>query len=374
MIHVEIIKPQAAALKPFIQLPFDIYKNDPNWVPPLRSDLVRCLIGKSNDFFQSGIQRIFLAYNNDQPVARVLAGIDMNKARHPEGAAGFISLFESYDNYDYASAVLDSAVKFMQEHGAASVIGPIAPRYDLLNRGLLVEGFDGPPVLENAYNAPYLPEFLQRYGFEKWRDYLAYEIKTSQIPVDRIQPMASKISQRFGFRIEHVDFTKSNLIRISQDMSSIICEATPEDAGVYLPTPEDLLQLFRRIKPWLRNEIAVIAYAGQRPIGCVVGFLDSSPSMQKTDGRRLPHNWLRRLIKTMGTKSSRCPIQYVIPEYQNRAVNAVLLAEAVEGAKKLGIETIEGSLVDETNMVSINNTQTAGGKLYRRYRVYQKNL
>lgn len=370
MIHVQIIKPTKRTLKPFIQLPFDIYKKDKNWVPPLRRDLVKTLTGKRNLFFQRGIQRFFLAYDDNTPVARVLAGIDLRKAGGMGEKTGYISLFESYENYEYAQAVLDAAMAFLREHNVSQVFGPFAPRYDLLNRGMLVEGFDGPPVMQNAYNSPALPQILEKYGFLKWRDYLAYDIPTDNIPLSRIEPMEARIRQRFGFRVEQLNFNRPNLIRAAQDLSSVICEATPEAPGEYLPTPEDLLELFKRIKPWLRNQTSLIAFAGNRPIGAVVGFLDASPALKGGSGRRTPLFWLKSLLGFPGTSSARCPIQYVIPEYQNKAVNAVLLLEAIKGAKQLGITSIEGSLVDETHVVSINNTQSVGGKRYRRYRVY----
>ncbi|NLX82952.1 MAG: hypothetical protein GXZ04_03950 [Clostridiales bacterium] len=374
MIHVEIIQPTKKGLRPFIQLPFDIYQHDKNWAPPNRKDLLRTLTGKDNEFFSRGIQRYFLAYDDETPVARVLAGIDLRMSTRVGETVGFICLFESFENYEYAQAVLDAAIRFLREHGVKQVYGPVAPRYDLLNRGVLVDGFDRPPVLQNAYNTPAIPQILEKYGFQKWRDYLAYDIPVDTIPIDRILSMANRIRNRFGFRVEHVNFKRSNLIRVAQDIAAVISEATPDEPGSYMPTPEDLLQLFKRIKPWLRNESAMMAYAGNKPIGVVIGFLDSSPSVIGTDGRNTPWNWLRRVIKTPRTKTARCPAQYVIPEYQNKAVNTVLLAEAVKGAKSLGITRIEGSLVDETHIVSINNTQSAGGKLYRRYRVYQLSL
>ena len=371
MIHVEIVKPNRKDIKPFIQLPFDIYKADKNWAPPSRFALTEALVGKNNEFLSRGIQRMFLAYDNETPVARVLAGVDLRNMVRQGEPSGFISLFETFENYEYARAVLDAAVRFIKEHGAKQIYGPLAPQYDLLNRGVLVDGFDGPPVLENAYNTPAVPQILEKYGFVKWRDYLAYDIQTDKIPLDRILPMSQRIRDRIGFRVETNDFSKRNLIRVAQDLSTVISEATPEESNSYLPTTEDLLQLFKRIKPWLKNESAVMAYAGRRPIGAVGGFLDSSPSMLGTDGRRNPLNWLRRLVKSRQTRSARCPIQYVVPEYQNKSVNTVLPAEAVKGAKKLRIQRIEGSLVDETNVVSVNNTLSAGGKLYRRYRVYR---
>ncbi|HSK68013.1 MAG TPA: hypothetical protein VLA21_01995, partial [Candidatus Limnocylindria bacterium] len=101
MIHVEILKPEPGALRPFIQLPFDIYKQDPHWAPPDRRDLLRDLMGVDNDFFAHGIQRFFLAYDDVTPVARVLAGIDLRMSARVGLQTGYISLFESYENYEY---------------------------------------------------------------------------------------------------------------------------------------------------------------------------------------------------------------------------------------------------------------------------------
>ncbi|HSK69030.1 MAG TPA: hypothetical protein VLA21_07180, partial [Candidatus Limnocylindria bacterium] len=308
------------------------------------------------------------------PVARVLAGIDLRMSARVGMQTGYISLFESYENYEYAHAVLDAAMRFLREHGVTQVIGPVAPRYDLLNRGLLADGFDGPPVLGNAYNTPALPQMLEKFGFTKWRDYFAYDIDIDKLPAERVLPMANRIRERFGFRVQHIDFSRGNFIRAAQDMASVISEATPDEPGAYMPTPEDILHMLRSIRPYLRDEAAVMAYAGQRPIGCVAGFLDSTPAVRGTDGRRTPLNWLRRYLRIPNIRTSRCPIQYVVPEYQNMAVNTVLLAEAAAGAKRLGIRKVEGSLVDETNILSVNNTKSAGGRLYRTYRVYRMAL
>ncbi len=374
MIHVDIVKPNVKGLKPFVQLPFDIYKNDPNWVPPLRRDLLRSLAGQDNEFFAQGIQRFFLCYDNEKPVARVLAGIALRQHGPSGGALGYISLFDSYDNDEYARTVLDAAMGFLRDHGVIEVVGPLPPRFDMLSAGMLVQGFDGPPVLENPYNQPYLPHMLEKYGFVKSKDLLAYDIPIDEIPVERIMAMGDRIRKRFGVVIKHVDFAKGNLARVAQDISTVICEATPEEAGALLPTPDDLLKLFKRIRPYLRREMAVVAYAGSRPIGCVIGFLDSSPARIGSDGRRTPWNWLKRIIKTGGITTSRCPMQYVVPEYQNMAVNALMLAEAVKGAKQLRIRSVEGSPVDEAHQVSINNTLLAGGRHYRTYRIFKMPL
>ncbi len=151
----------------------------------------------------------------------------------------------------------------------------------------------------------------------------------------------------------------------------VIAEATPEETGQYLPTTEDIMELLRRIKPVFRSNLAVIAYAGTRPIGVLLGLLDYNRVMHVRKGRTNPLSWLRGLFEVPRIDTARCPVQCVVPEYQNKAVNAVLYYRAVQGARKLGIKMIEGSTVDETHVASINNTLMAGGKLYRVYRRYQ---
>ena len=374
MIHVDIIKPTAALLAPFVQLPFDIYKGDNNWVAPQRRELTRLLTDRSNELFSQGVQRFFLAYDNDKPVARVLAGIDTRRNAQIGEAQGYFSLFETYESMDYARAVLDAATAFLQEHGVTRVLGPVAPTYDMLNRGLLVEGFDGPPVLYNPYNPPYYAQYLEEYGFTKERDYLAYFIRIEEAAIDRIAPIVDRAQKRFGFTVMPIDLNKQNLTRLARDIATVISDAMPEEQGAYLPTPEDIAILLRRVRPFFRSEIAWMAYAGRRPIGLLMGLLDYNRVLQKMRGAKTPWGWLLGKLLINRIDTVRCPMQYVVPEYQNKAVNAVLVYHAVLGAKKLGIRYIEGSTVDETHSASINNALITGGELYRVYRNYQKYL
>ncbi len=374
MIHVDIVKPTAALLAPFIQLPFDLYRNDPNWVAPMRGELTRLLTNRDNELFSQGVQRFFLAYEDDKPVARVLAGIDTRRNAQVGEAQGYFSLFETYENMDYARAVLDAATAFLKEHGVTRLMGPVAPSYDMLNRGLLVEGFDGPPVLYNPYNPPYYADYLTAYGFTKERDYLAYLIRTDEAAIDRIEPIAERAQKRFGFRVRPIDLNKQNLTRLARDIATVISDAMPEEPGAYLPTPEDIATLLNRVRPFFRSEIAWMAYAGNRPIGLVIGLLDYNRVLKRLRGSNTPWGWLMGRLALDRIDTVRCPMQYVVPEFQNKAVNAVLVYHAVLGAKQLGIRNIEGSTVDETHSVSINNSLITGGEQYRVYRNYQKTL
>ncbi|MHC1786012.1 MAG: hypothetical protein AB9880_02965 [Christensenellales bacterium] len=374
MIHVDIAKPTPGGIQAFIRMPEAVYREDPNWVAPIRRQLIKQLTGKDNELFSQGIQRFFVCYDDQRPVARVLAGIDMRRNAHIKENQGYFSLFESLDNASYARAVLDAAAAFLREHGVTRLIGPVAPYYTDLDRGLLVQGFDGPPVLFNPYNPPYYQKLLEDYGFRKERDFLAYMIETDDAPIQRFAPLSGRVQQRFGFKARNIDLNRENIARVAQDIATVIAEATPEEPGQYLPTTDDIIALLRRIKPIFRKNLAVIAYAGSRPIGVLIGLLDYNRVLRRRRGRSDPLSWLLAALETPRIDTARCPMQYVVPEYQNKAVNAVLLNRAIEGARKLRIRHIEGSTVDETHSASVNNTLMAGGKLYRVYRQYQLTL
>ena len=134
------------------------------------------------------------------------------------------------------------------------------------------------------------------------------------------------------------------------------------------------MAFLQKVKSVFRPELAVIAYAGTRPIGIMIGIPDYNRVLRASGGRRDPVSWLLGRLVVAHIDTARCPMQYVVPEYQNKAVNAAMYYHAAQGAKRIGVRQIEGSTVDETHIASINNTLLAGGKQYRVYRRYQKAL
>lgn len=374
MLRVEVVKQTHTALKPFVELPFSIYKGDPNWVPPMVHDQYLALMGKRNKLFEYGKQRFFVAYDDDKPVARVLAGVDEFANERTGRKEGYISLFESYPNIDYAKAVLDAAAGALREWGMDTVTGPVAPTYDMFNRGLLVQGFDGPPVLYNPYNPPAYAEYLTKCGYQKRKDYFAYFMSMADFNTARFEPIVQRVQKRFGFRVEHICFTASNKRKLAADIVRVITQCAPDTVDAQMPTVDDMFEEMKVFKAFYRPETSIMAYAGDRPIGLALFFPDYNQIIKRIGGRMFPFGVLQYIIGRSKIDGVRCNMQYVIPEYQNHAVNAVMFYEAFTAARSLGIKWVEGSTVDETNAVSINNTVKAGGKLYRTYRQYEMKL
>lgn len=371
MIHVEVMEKTAKGLQAFIRLPFDLYKNDANWVPPVKKHLSDLLLGRGNEWLGAAECGFYVAYHGEKTIARVMAGFDASLDNALGAGVGFISLFEA-QNADGARAVLDAAAAFLKGKGAKKAVGPLFPAYSVLNRGLLLEGFDGPPVLENAYNPKEYAEYFAANGFEKARDYLAFDIAIKDVELEKLSALAERARQRFGFQIKNIGMQEAGL-HLARDIATVMGRALNAE-GEVPPTEEDILALFNALKPVYRGELCVMAYAGGRPIGVVLSFPDNSAYLKTLRGTETPLRRLAALMQRGKEKVLRCPMQAVVPEYQSKAVNLAMICRAMAAAKQMGFERIEGSLVAEDHPSAVNNTRLVGGKIYRRYRVYKKNL
>ncbi|MBQ9263312.1 MAG: hypothetical protein IJ189_03770 [Clostridia bacterium] len=368
MIRVEILEQNPASLKPFVMLPFALYKDDTNWVPPLIGKQLKALCEKQND-----PRRFFLVYDGNRPVARVMAGINERLNERLGRKWGYISLFECQQRPDYARAALDAACAYLKEEGMDTVVGPASTGVSDFSRGLLCQGYDGTPALFNPYNPPYYNEYFEKCGFTKHRDFLAYFMRMNEFD-PAIEETVHRAKQRFGFRVEHVILTPENEERAIQNMARIIREAFPPEWEMNMPTFGEVVAAVKELKRYYKPEMTVMAFAGNRPIGLVAAFPDYNQVLKRMKGHVLPVGWLKYWLGKGSIQGARCSMQFVVPEYQFRGVNLAMFYEAYMGAKQLGIQWVEGSVVDETSVSSIANTEKMASHLYRVYREYERKL
>lgn len=373
MLRVEELAPTRKNLRKFIRLPFEIYKDDPNWVPPLILDQMNTLQGKHNMLFENGIHKFFVAYDGDRMVARALAGIDYKLIERMGIQEGYISLFESYDNQEYANAVLDAAATYLRGEGMEVVIGPNPATFDDFNKGMLVHGFDGPPVLFNAYNQPYNVRLFENYGFVKHCDHFAYELTKDLFLVDRYAELVEMAEQRYGFTTRRVDL-KTDLKQQIQDIAQCVAEAFPSEWNLMPPTYEDIYHEFFQLKAFINTDFVWMAYAGERPVGLLVALPDYNELIKKTGGRLNPWGLWVLLTQRRKIGMLRAVMQFVVPEYQNKAVNGVLFYRLYCEAMRYGIHRLEASTIDENNTQSNLSMEKAGARLYRTYRQYKYSL
>ena len=373
MIHVKTLEKTQKGIRDFLDLPYQLYKNDKNWVPPLYGAMSRFLLGENNSLL-CGEHQFFMAYDGEKPVARILAGVDERLNKRLSVKRGYISLFESQENIDYARAVLDAALAYLKELGMETVVGPNAPGFNDFSKGLLWEGYDGAPVIFNPYNPPFYHDFFLAYGFQKHRDHYAYWMHIEDFPVAEYQKLSAIAQNRFQFRVENIDPNKMDHEQLASQIAQVIGQAFPTELEMAPPTTEDIVSEIKNLCQYAESGLIVMAYAGSKPIGVTTVFPDLNTLLKVNRGRLFPFGWLTMLLGRKSVKVARCSMLFVSPEYQNKAVGVAMAVAACERAQELGIKSIEASTIDEENTQSILSVERMGAKRYRVYRQYEKTL
>ncbi len=405
----------AKDLKAFILLPWRLYRGDPNWVPPLISDMKATLTGSGNANFNAGPHALALARRTADGTAdgvgesarepasavgnirkdaaasgrtrreiagrtrreiagRIVVGLNDELSRAKGLRTGYVCLFESVSDYEVARALFDWAAAWLRVRGAVRVKGPISPTNGDDYRGLLVMGFDGRPVLMDSYNPPYYQEFFERYGFSKDIDLFAYRYREESMS-DRYEKVASYAMRRYGFRVDSLDLKQ--LDRDIRDIKSVLDRAMPgEWEDMTPPTLRDLQAMARRLKPLADPDLCPIARvaATNEPIGFVVSLPDYNQVLAGLNGRLSPLGLLRFFRYRRRIDGVRLFVLFVVPEWRKKGVTGAIFLHALREARRKGYKWGEGSTIGETNLPMRRDAERAGGEHYRTYRIYRKDL
>jgi len=194
--------------KDFIMLPFELYKNDPHWVPPLISEMKRIINGSGSLLFQSGPYALFNAYENGKVVGRIAVGIDEKMNRLRNKTEGYITLFESINSKEVAFSLLDTAQNWLKERNMTKMVGPVSPTNGDDYRGMLVENFEDPPVIYTTYNPPYYVDFFKEYGFEPEHTFVAFKYDLKRLPLDESIRVIEYAKKRYNFYTRKADYSK----------------------------------------------------------------------------------------------------------------------------------------------------------------------
>lgn len=190
----------------FINFAWEIYQDDSNWVAPLKSDLLKLFLGSDiSKKLNCGPHTFFMVFENGKPLARALVGINEKRNLKKSINNGYFSCFETVNSTKAVKCLMDHAVNWLEKQSINRLIGPLYPNDDVDNRGLLIEGFDSPPVLMTSYNPTYYRQLLEKYGFKKDADFFAYycdDFDMARARVDKITDFAMK---KYHFRIDRID-------------------------------------------------------------------------------------------------------------------------------------------------------------------------
>lgn len=372
MYEAKVLSKKSKQLKRFIKLEFKMYKGDHFWVAPLKGDTKNMLKGKQNPLFDNGDQEFFMVYKDKKPVGRVLVGIDeeLNRARGTK--QGYFSMFECINDSKACKVLLDASCRWLEEKGMDSVIGPLSPSNGDDRKGFIIKG-EGMPVLLNSYTKKYYPKLIEKYGFTKNDDHLAYIINPRDFDIKRHKRVVEYAKKKYGYRIDKLNI--KDVVGESKDIKRILDNSVPDNWD-YLSTPtlEAVIQEFKTLMQFYDGHYTYIARKGDIPIGFMVALPDYNQVLKRMKGKIFPIGWAKFLYFKGKITGVRAMVQMVDNDYHKIGVNHAMYYEAYKDWQKTGIDYVEASCVDEGNLSSRIGTENAGGKHYRTYRTYRYNL
>jgi hypothetical protein len=295
----EIDPKDKKALKQFVLLEWEIYKGDPNWVPPLIDEDIKRLSPKLNPVFKHQEAKYFMAFKDGKPVGRMDAHYDWKYNEIHDENAGFFGFFECINDKEVAHKLFDAAIEWLKSKGVETVYGPMNFNTNDDECGLLIQGFDLPPVVGMSYNPPYYIELIESYGFQKAKDLVAYIINIDDEFINfvgklesRLKPLSQK-AQEYGFTIRNVNLKKlDEEVKIIFDIYN---DAWEQNWGSLAFEEEEIKHLADSLKQIVIPELAKIVEYNGVPAAFGLISPDINQVLKKLNGRLFPFGFIKFL-------------------------------------------------------------------------------
>lgn len=365
-------------LEEFIRFPFKLYRGDPNWVPALLSERRKFLSPDHNPFFEHAEAALWMARRNGQVVGTISSHVDqLHNQVHGE-QVGMFGFFETVKDYTVAEALLSTARDWVSERGLTVLRGPLSFSQNH-ECGLLINGFDGPPVVMMTYNPPYYVDFIEHFGLVKAMDLYAYvgdlaqfEGDVSRLPAKLLR-VTEKMKHRSGIVTRPANMREFD--REIERAEHVYNQAWEKNWGFVPMTEAEIQQLAADLRPVIDPKLAIIAEIDGEPVGVSIALPDFNQVLKHLNGRLFPFGWLKALWYARKITTVRLIVLGVVQEHRGRGIESLLILETLKAAVVSGYRAIEMSWIlennDQMNRVVINAGQPYGAHVYRTYRIYQ---
>jgi GNAT superfamily N-acetyltransferase len=360
-------------LRSFIMFPFELYRSDKYWVPPLIGERFKHFDPHHNPFYEHAEVKLFRALRDGKTVGTIAAIDDQLHPQVWNEPVGFFGEFEVVENYDVAARLFTAAKEWLASRGRGVMRGPMNLNINE-ECGLLIEGFDGCPVIMMTYNPPYYRTFLERYGFVKAKDLYAYKAEITgddshvvKLP-ERVIHGAEIARERYHVEMRHLD-----LDRLDEEVELIKPvhrAAWSKNWGALPMSDAEFTHLANNLKQVVDPELTYVAFIDGKPVGCFVALPDFNQVAYHLNGRLFPIGWLKFLWYKSKIDGLRVLIMGVLEEHRLKGIEALFYQEACRVALPKGYKWGEMSWILEDNYNVIRGIEMMGGKVYRKYRLF----
>jgi GNAT superfamily N-acetyltransferase len=358
----------------FLKVSYRIYDGDSNWVAPLLMDLKK-VFTDANPLFDHAVMQLWVATRNGQDIGRIAGVIDHNHNQVTKTPAAFFGFFESVDDAAVSRRLFETVFDWTRQAGLQRILGPMNPTTND-ECGLLIDAFDSPPVIMMTYNPRYYVTQVEAAGFRKAKDLLAFYMDLDKIPMDRLRRIATKIKQRnpqLVFRPVRRKTLQADLTKIKE-----VYNAAWEDNWGFVPmTDAEVDFMAARLNPLLMEGLVWLAEAGTEAVGFLLAMPDYNIALQPLRGRLLTPKLLgflpylfrwkcppRTRVITLGVKDA----------YRGKGLESAMLIEGLDFGISVGVRESEASWILEDNVMMCRLLETIGGRVYKTYRLYERQV
>lgn len=372
-ISLEVVT-QRKQLRQFLALPHRIYASDPAWIAPL-GFMKREQLSPANHFFEHARWRAWIAYRQGVPVGRITAQIDEMHLQQHADAVGYFGLLEADDDRDIFAALFGAAEDWLRSEGMRQVRGPFNLHVNE-EVGLLVDGFSTPPYVLMGHARPWYGAAAEAQGYQPAKDLLAYQIR----PDFEAPRVMERLAARVSGKVELRPVRRKHLLEDAAIMRDIFNDAWQKNWG-FVPLAEadwaETVQTLTKLMP--ADYIQIAEYEGE-PVAFIVALPNLNEAARDLNGRLLPFGWAKLLwrLKVRHPQTARVPLMGVRQSFQHSRLGPTLAFMVIDAVRKAlhsrGVKEVEMGWILEDNDGMRNIIETIGGKAYKRYRIYQKEL
>ncbi|HEY7809276.1 MAG TPA: N-acetyltransferase [Allosphingosinicella sp.] len=367
----------AADRKTFVDLAFTLNKNDPNWVPPLKTEVHGLIDPRTNPWFEHAEAKLFLAERDGAPVGRISAQVDELVQQHMGPGTGQWGMLEAADE-EVARALLHRAESWLRGRDMTRSIGPFSLSiWD--EPGLLVKGHDHPPTVMMGHNNPAYEGWVERHGYAGIHDLFTYDVDVTKPFPPIVGRIVSSGEKNPRIRIRKVD--KSKFEEEARLLLGILNDAWSDNWG-YIPlTESEIAYAGKKLKPIVFEDLIRVAEVDGEPVAFMMTLPDLNEFTMDLNGRLFPFGWAKLLwrLRVPRSKAMRVPLMGVVKRlHATRMASqlAFMLVEFIrrEARIRYGTQRGEFGWILESNGPMVSMAEAIGAKINKVYRIYEKAL
>ncbi len=357
-------------LKSFIMLPFELYKNEPNWVPPLIMDQKNFFNPKKNPYYQHSEVKLFLAEKDGKVVGRISAQSNTQHNKEHNENIGFFGFFECIDEQETANALFEAAYEWNRYRGFTSMRGPL--NFSVNQEcGLLVDGFDTPPMVMMLHNHRYYQKLYENWGLTKTMDLYAYLSERSEMP-ERIEKMVDILTKRYKVQIRSLSRNKKQMKKDIETVFEIYTKAWEYNWGNVPMTKAEFDHIVKELLPIADPDLVFFAEIEGKHAGFSLALPNYNEVLKVMNGRVNPITLFKAMRAKKHISSARVITMGIVKEFQGRGIDSIFHYHSYKNGLPKGYFKGEFSWVLESNLPMMHVAEKLDAKIYKTYRLYDK--